>query len=60
MGRGLGYVDMHVLASVALQATASLWTRDGRCWLLPIRLDWDTPLIELGIRQALVHAQAGW
>lgn len=30
MGRGLGYVDVHLLASVALQATARLWTRDRR------------------------------
>ena len=30
MGRGLGYVDMHLLASVALHGTARLWTRDTR------------------------------
>ncbi len=28
MGRGLGYVDVHVLASVALHGAARLWTRD--------------------------------
>jgi predicted nucleic acid-binding protein len=28
MGRGLGYIDAHLLASVALQGTARLWTRD--------------------------------
>ena len=30
MGKGLGYVDVHLLASVALQGTARLWTRDKR------------------------------
>jgi predicted nucleic acid-binding protein len=28
MGRGLGFVDVHLLASVALHGTARLWTRD--------------------------------
>lgn len=30
MGRGLGYIDVHLLASVALTGTARLWTRDKR------------------------------
>lgn len=30
MGRGLGYIDMHLLASVALASDARLWTRDKR------------------------------
>lgn len=30
MGRGIGYVDVHLLASVALVGTARLWTRDKR------------------------------
>ena len=30
MGRGIGYVDAHLLASVALTAPATLWTRDKR------------------------------
>lgn len=30
MGRGIGYVDVHLLASVALVGTAQLWTRDQR------------------------------
>ena len=30
MGRGIGYVDVHLLASVALIGTARLWTRDIR------------------------------
>lgn len=30
MGRGLGYIDVHLLASVAVAGTARLWTRDKR------------------------------
>lgn len=30
MGEGIGYVDVHLLASVALIAGAKLWTRDKR------------------------------
>lgn len=30
MGRGIGYVDMHLLAATALSAPAKLWTRDKR------------------------------
>jgi len=30
MGRGIGYIDVHLLASVALAGTARLWTRDKR------------------------------
>ena len=29
-GRGIGYIDAHLLASVRLTADASLWTRDKR------------------------------
>jgi hypothetical protein len=29
-GKGVGYVDVHLLASVALTAGARLWTRDAR------------------------------
>lgn len=29
-GRGIGYVDVHLLAAVRLTAGAELWTRDGR------------------------------
>ncbi|HEX2239038.1 MAG TPA: hypothetical protein VHJ19_12105 [Gammaproteobacteria bacterium] len=28
MGRGIGYIDAHLLAAVALTETARLWTRD--------------------------------
>jgi len=30
MGRGIGYIDVHLLAAVALSGTARLWTRDRR------------------------------
>ena len=30
MGRGMGYIDVHLLASVALAGSARLWTRDKR------------------------------
>jgi predicted nucleic acid-binding protein len=29
-GRGLGYVDVHLLASIALTEATTLWTRDKR------------------------------
>jgi predicted nucleic acid-binding protein len=30
MGRGIGYIDAHLLAAVALDGTSRLWTRDRR------------------------------
>lgn len=30
LGRGIGYLDVHLLASVALEGAAALWTRDKR------------------------------
>ena len=30
MGRGIGYIDVHLLASAVLAAPAQLWTRDRR------------------------------
>ncbi len=30
MGRGIGYIDVHLLASTLLDGTAQLWTRDRR------------------------------
>lgn len=30
MGRGIGYIDVHLLASTALAADARIWTRDRR------------------------------
>ena len=30
MGRGIGYIDVHLLAGVALSGGVRLWTRDSR------------------------------
>ena len=30
MGRGIGYIDVHLVASVLLSGAAQLWTRDKR------------------------------
>ena len=30
MGRGIGYVDAHLLAAVTLGGTTKIWTRDKR------------------------------
>jgi len=30
MGRGIGYIDVHLLASAVLDGVAQLWTRDQR------------------------------
>jgi len=30
MGRGIGYIDVHLLAAVALTGATGLWTRDKR------------------------------
>ena len=30
MGKGIGYIDAHLLAAVFLTATARVWTRDKR------------------------------
>lgn len=30
MGQGIGYIDVHLLASVALSSAGRLWTRDKR------------------------------
>ncbi|MBA3506260.1 MAG: PIN domain-containing protein [Betaproteobacteria bacterium] len=34
MGRGIGYIDVHLLASAVLCGTARLWTRDKRLALV--------------------------
>lgn len=39
MGRGIGLVDVHLLASVALAGTARLWTRDRRLAAVAAELD---------------------
>lgn len=40
MGRGIGYVDAHLLASVALRGDAQLWTLDRRL----ARVGWELGL----------------
>jgi hypothetical protein len=30
MGRGIGYIDVHLLASVMLAGDVQIWTRDRR------------------------------
>lgn len=43
-GRGIGYVDAHLLASAKLTAEASLWTRDKRLLAVALQLDLLTRL----------------
>ncbi len=40
MGRGIGYIDVHLLASIALSGDARLWTRDRRLAAVATELDW--------------------
>ncbi len=44
MGRGVGYIDVHILASTVLSGSARLWTRDKR--LAAVAAD-----LELGVHQ---------
>lgn len=37
-GKGLGYVDVHLLAAVALTPGATLWTRDKRLHVIATNL----------------------
>jgi len=45
MGRGIGYVDAHLLASVALDAGVRLWTRDKRLQALAEELRMAFPSV---------------
>lgn len=38
MGKGIGYIDGHLLASVTLTADAVLWTRDKRLAAVAVNL----------------------
>lgn len=38
-GRGIGYIDIHLLAAVRLTAGAELWTRDKRLHGIALQLD---------------------
>lgn len=40
MGRGIGYIDAHMLAAVSLATPARLWTRDKRL---------DAVVVDLGL-----------
>lgn len=42
-GRGIGYVDAHLLAAVRLSTGASLWTRDKRLHTVADRLGLTPP-----------------
>ncbi len=37
-GRGIGYIDAHLLASVRLTSRSTLWTRDKRLLAQAVRL----------------------
>jgi predicted nucleic acid-binding protein len=39
MGRGIGFIDLHLLASAALAAPARLWTRDKRLATIALELN---------------------
>lgn len=39
MGRGIGYIDVHLLASTALSDDARLWTKDRRLAAVATELD---------------------
>lgn len=43
MGAGIGYVDAHLLASVALTPPARLWTRDARLAVIARQLSLAAP-----------------
>jgi len=38
MGRGIGYIDLHLLASVALSPDTHLWTRNKRLYTVAAEL----------------------
>jgi predicted nucleic acid-binding protein len=38
MGHGIGYLDVHLLASVALEGTAALWSHDRGLALIAVQL----------------------
>ncbi|HMF52850.1 MAG TPA: PIN domain-containing protein [Edaphobacter sp.] len=44
-GRGIGYIDAHLLASVLLTPHAALWTRDKRLRKLAESLDLHGPFL---------------
>jgi predicted nucleic acid-binding protein len=43
-GRGIGYIDAHLLASVRLTPDAQLWTRDRRLHAVAVELGVAAPM----------------
>ena len=43
-GRGVGYVDAHLLAAIRLTADATLWTNDKRLHAVAVQLSMAAPL----------------
>jgi predicted nucleic acid-binding protein len=39
MGKGVGYVDVHLLASTSISENAQIWSRDKRLMAIATRLD---------------------
>ena len=46
MGRGIGFIDVHLLASAALAAPARLWTRDRRLAAVAVELNLAYELVD--------------
>ena len=44
MGRGIGWVDLHLVAAVSLSVNAQLWTRDKRLKTIAETLNLAAPL----------------
>lgn len=46
MGKGIGYIDAHLLASVVIDAGTTLWTRDKRLARIAAELQraWKEPI----------------
>lgn len=39
MGKGIGFVDLHLLAAVSLSSEAYLWTKDKRLQRIAVKLE---------------------
>ena len=50
-GRGIGYVDVHLLAAVRLTAGAMLWTNDRRLSVVAVQLDLAVPVSKAPARR---------
>ncbi len=49
MGKGIGYIDVHLLASVALAGNTKLWTLDKRLAQVATELNhaWTEPVLDI-------------